>query len=66
MNVDIIKTFVMKLSMRTYNFSLNSNLIKTVHKLIKICIIEVYLLSINLKATSYINDVIIDKQSLIL
>ena len=27
-----------------------------------ICIIEVYLLSIILKATSYINDAIIDKQ----
>jgi hypothetical protein len=28
----------------------------------KICIIEVYLLKIILKATSYINDPIIDKQ----
>ena len=31
----------------------------------KICIIKVYLISIILKETSYINDAIIDKQSTI-
>ena len=30
---------------------------------IKICLIEVYLLSVILKATSYVNNAILDKQS---